>query len=325
MKKKIALIGSGVMGQNHARTLARSSEMLLSHVVDVDPERARLVAINFGHKETRTGTSIEAIINDSIDGVIIASPSSFHEEQAAFFLSHGVHVLIEKPAAPSAAAIERLHQLALSNNAIAMVGHVELFNPTVNSLLALVAREPIREVFFRRLSKVMDESRLYHDVVSDLMIHDIAIALRILGKEGQEGIVKQAVGRSDTAAVPDPAQATVRFGTVDAHFRASRAYPAGKTREIVIETERTVFIADLLTKNISVIATNEPHFTTEGVFTDTVSETRYIPQGAEQPLMLEHRFFLDCIEGSATPANKHVSLRDASKVMTIVEAITHMI
>ncbi len=327
MGERIAVIGGGVMGTNHARTLKDIDGVRLSHVVDADVDRAEVVANAHGDEQTIAGNSVDLLSTDTTDAVIIASPSQYHEEQALELIDRGLHVLIEKPVAESAEAAVALGEAAKRMGVIAIAGHIELFNPTVSSLGSLVADETLRELSFKRLGSVPDKSRLYHDVVSDLMIHDISIALKLLEDKGLplEGVVEAAIGRDDTVATPDPARASIRFGDVDAHFHASRAYSAGKVREITVETEDKIFAANLLARNIVRTSASSPNFTADGVLVDDTHNVRYFPQDSQQPLTIEQKFFLQCIRGETTPESMGVSMDRAARILSLTKGVLNRI
>ena len=323
MGERIAIIGSGVMGTNHARTLNGIDGVRLSHVIDADVARADAVAGKFGDAETITANSIDDLHADTTDAVVIASPSHLHEEQAGELIDRGIHVLLEKPVAHNAEGAIALGKAAKKMGVIIMAGHIELFNPTVASLSALIADEKIHELTFKRLGSVPDKSRLYHDVVSDLMIHDIAIALKLLEDKSLpvDGMVEAAIGRKDTIAAPDPARASIRFDQVDAHFHASRAYPAGKVREITIETDDKIFTANLLTRNLVRTSASSPSFMADGVVVDDTHNVRYFPQDSQQPLTIEQKFFLRCVRGEATPEEASVSMEHAARVLRLTRGV----
>lgn len=327
MGERVAIIGSGVMGTNHARTLKGIDGVHLSHVIDADIDRAEAVANIHGDDQTATGSHLDFLDADTTDAVIIASPSQYHEEQALELINKGLHVLIEKPVAESAEAAIALGAAAKRMGVIAIAGHIELFNPTVSSLGALIADETIRELSFKRLGSVPDASRLYHDVVSDLMIHDIAIALKLLEDKGlpTDGAVEAAIGRRDTVATPDPARASIRFEDVDAHFHASRAYSAGKVREITIETEDKIFTANLLARNIVRTSASSPNFTADGVLVDDTHNVRYFPQDSQQPLAIEQKFFLRCIRGEVMADSMDVSMDRAARVLKLTQDVLERI
>lgn len=327
MGERVAIIGAGVMGENHARTLGEHEGVRLSHVIDPDLARAQAIATAYGDSDTIVDQSLEGVNRETSDAAIVASPSRFHEQQAVQLITNGLGVLVEKPVAETHEAALNIHRAASDMGAVAMVGHIELFNPTVNSLITLVENEQIREMTFDRLGKVSDAGRLYHDSVSDLMVHDLAIALRILDLRGHnaDGAVLGAIGRSETKAAPDPARASLRFDDIDAHFRVSRAYSAGKVRRAVIETTDKIFTADLLTRTVSAQSANDLSLTPEGVIVEDTHTTQYFPRDSKQPLALEQAFFLDALRGNADPSDAGVSVPQAIRVLKYTRTILEII
>lgn len=327
MSERIVIVGAGVMGENHARTLKEHKDAYLSHVIDPDLDRARSIAAIHGDHRTVAIQSIEGLDKNEADAAIIVSPSRFHEEQAVTLMESGLGVLIEKPVAETEDAAHAIDRVAKSMGAVAMVGHIELFNPTVNSLMALVKDDNIREMAFDRLGKVSDQNRLYHDVVSDLMIHDLSIALKLLETQGYDinGTVISAIGRSETCATPDPARASVRFGEVDVHLRASRAFAAGKVRRAIVETTDNIFTADLLSRTITSQSANDLSLTPEGVIVEDVHTTQFFPRDAKQPLVLEQAFFVDALRGNVTPEDMGVSILQAARTLKYSQAILNSI
>lgn len=323
MGERVAIIGGGVMGRNHARTIKGFDGVEISHIVDADLARADDLGSRFGTNETAITGSVDGINAETTDVAIIASPSQYHEEQAHRLIASGVHVLIEKPVADSEESALEIGAAAQKMGVVALAGHIELFNPTIRSLQALLEEQRIREMSFERLSSTPAESRLYHDVVSDLMIHDIAIALQLLEVNGHtpDGVVEAVVARADTIAAPDPARATIRFGEVDAHFRASRAYPAGKVRRAVVETDQQIFTADLLTRNLYATSSNSADYTPEGVLTEETHTRKYFPREAQQPLTLEQRAFLDCVRGRLDVEATGVSMTHAARVLRLTRSV----
>ncbi len=325
MTERLAIVGTGVMGLNHARTAAGLPDQFeLSHIIDIDVDRANQIRATHGANSTIAAQTIDELDGSNVDAAIIASPSHLHAEQANTLMERGVHVLVEKPVSLNIEDAKMLSETAKQSGKVLMVGHVELFNPAVQALKSVIGDVPIKTMRFKRLSNVTDRSRMYHDVVNDLMLHDISIAQSLAGS-ADEPEVLLAHGRRDTPAHPDPAEAIVRFGDIEAHFRASRAFSGGKVRTIEIETADKLFHADLMTRSITRITSNEGHQVPDGVFIDDMQATRYMPQQVTQPLTLEQIHFADSITGKTTPEAAGVSINDALRIMRITQAILSQI
>ena len=77
MTLRIGLIGAGVMGADHARTIGSSvggAELVAIH--DADGNRARNVADACGARVV--GSADELIADPAVDAVLIASPDATH-------------------------------------------------------------------------------------------------------------------------------------------------------------------------------------------------------------------------------------------------------
>lgn len=317
MTKRIAVIGTGVMGRNHARTVHRHPEAQLSYVVDVAKEAAHSVASEYG---VDTAESYQDLDGERIDAAIIATPSQFHAEMAIDLMKNGVSVLIEKPVALNQEDANHVAATAIELSRVAMVGHIELFNPATRALTSALGDSTIRRVTAERLGAVADTSRLYHNVVEDLMIHDIAIVMRLI--EGDPEVLS-AFGRRDTIAAPDPADAHLLFRNegVDAHLKASRAYPGGKRRVVSVETGNEVVTADLLERVVTRIQAGEGAYRMgDQTFVQDMSSHRTQANG-DEPLYAELSFFLKCLRGEASPADEHVAPENALRIMRVTADI----
>jgi myo-inositol 2-dehydrogenase / D-chiro-inositol 1-dehydrogenase len=106
---RIGVVGTGVMGAGHARTIASEvSGAVLAAVADVDAERARLVAEAAAPGAAVFGDPLALIASDDVDAVVVASSDPTHEALVLACLQEGKPVLCEKPLAETAAASLRV-------------------------------------------------------------------------------------------------------------------------------------------------------------------------------------------------------------------------
>jgi predicted dehydrogenase len=109
--------------------------------------------------------------------VVVAVPTGAHEAVAVAALERGVHVLIEKPIAPTLTAADRILATAAASGALVQIGHVERFNS------ALRACEPyLEEPLFVESHRLAQFGPRGTDVavVLDLMIHDLDLVLSLM-------------------------------------------------------------------------------------------------------------------------------------------------
>ncbi|TPI54185.1 myo-inositol 2-dehydrogenase [Mesorhizobium sp. B3-1-7] len=97
MTIRIAVIGAGLMGADHARIVAEELPgASLQLVCDMDEQRARSVADACGANDIATDPK-GAIARQDVDAVIIASPDFTHAPLSMACIGAGKRVLCEKP------------------------------------------------------------------------------------------------------------------------------------------------------------------------------------------------------------------------------------
>lgn len=175
---KAGLIGLGRMGQNHLRVLSMLNSVDLRFVFDTDHETARRVGAAAGVAAVET---LEEGLAE-VDAVIIATPTSTHEEYIRRASEHVRNLFVEKPLTDRLDNSIAIAGLARERGLNIQVGFIERFNPAVDQMKRLLDRsEQVVSVDFVRTNKL--SSRITDvDVVTDLMIHDIDLALYLNGK-----------------------------------------------------------------------------------------------------------------------------------------------
>jgi predicted dehydrogenase len=133
---RLGLIGMGLIGTPHARTLQRVEECELVAVADVD-EKYRAPTEALGAKFYRDYEQM--IRKESLQGVIISTPNHLHAPMGIACAERGLHLLVEKPIAPDLVEADRLIETARRNEVHILVGHQRRFNPRVEK-----AREIVR-------------------------------------------------------------------------------------------------------------------------------------------------------------------------------------
>jgi predicted dehydrogenase len=159
---KLAVIGAGHMGRFHAEKFSRLPGVELAAVVDRDAARA-------------TVSDYRTIIG-KIDAAVVAVPTDLHHEVARACLERGVHVLVEKPLAATLAEADDLVDLAAKKNLVLQVGHVQRYSSAFRALAARVDRPLYIDA--ERLAGFKQRGAEV-DVILDLMIHDLDLALSL--------------------------------------------------------------------------------------------------------------------------------------------------
>ncbi len=210
---RIGVVGVGSLGFHHARILAGMDAVDLVGIHDIRPDRLREVSEQL---EIAAVPELDRLL-DGIGACVIAVPTEAHERVAVAAVERGVHVLIEKPIAPSLEAADRILSAAERAGARVQIGHVERFNG------ALRACEPyIDEPLFVESHRLAPFGPRGTDVavVLDLMIHDLDLVLSLMHRKVT---TVAAVGVPVLTASPDIANARLEFeGGGVANLTASR-------------------------------------------------------------------------------------------------------
>jgi predicted dehydrogenase len=210
---RLGVVGVGSLGYHHARILSALPGIALAGVHDSDPARLEDVAAKLG---VTAHTSVEALL-DRVDAVIIAVPTSVHEEVALGAIQRGVHILVEKPIAPTLDAADRIVEAADAAGVIVMIGHVERFNAALRA-----CEQYLEEPLFVESHRLAPFNPRGTDVavVLDLMIHDVDLVLSLMKREVSS---VSAVGVPVLTPSVDIANARLEFeGGGVANLTASR-------------------------------------------------------------------------------------------------------
>jgi predicted dehydrogenase len=165
------------MGQNHLRILSILKGVELAFVFDTDSDVSQRLAKQYG---TSTSTQLDDVIHLA-EAVIICTPTVTHADYIRAVSHHVSKIFVEKPLANSLEEARRLAEFTSDRSLQVQVGFIERFNPAVKQLKAVLdASARIINVDFLRTNKI--SSRITDvDVITDLMVHDIDLALHING------------------------------------------------------------------------------------------------------------------------------------------------
>lgn len=231
---KIAVIGLGIWGKNHALAYADYDGCELSLVCDADPARARATGEDLGVEWT---TDIAEVAASQVDGVSIATPDHLHTAVTMEMLEAGKNVFLEKPLATNLQEAEQLAAAAAKSGRIALVDFQNRWNPAFMNIKESVAEGQLGApvMGYVRLSDsiAVAESWLTWAGKSGpewfLFPHTIDIVRWIVGQEpvsvyalGKRGILS---GRGIDCW--DAVQALVQFESCFFTFETSWVAPAG--------------------------------------------------------------------------------------------------
>ncbi|HVZ13359.1 MAG TPA: Gfo/Idh/MocA family oxidoreductase [Bauldia sp.] len=263
---RTAVVGAGAFGRNHVRHYAANPAAALVAVVDADLARAEALAAGHGARAFRDHRDLIG----RIDAASVAAPATLHHAIARDLIAAGIHVLIEKPLATTAADAANLVTLARKAGVVLAVGHVERFSPAIAELERRV--EHARRITAVRRTKWSGRSADV-DVVLDLMIHDIDLALTL---------TRSPVASVSASGVPgvsgqiDEAEAWLTFANgAIATLSASRIADSNE-RRISVTEPANAYAVDLSGPSLTVTQRRIP-----GAMPNQIALTQHDNLGAE--------------------------------------------
>ncbi len=301
---RAAVIGAGRLGTLHARKYAAISGIKLAHIVDIDRDRAAIVAAEVGATPLTDYRALGGVVQLAT----VASPGVTHHEIASAMLSSGIDLLLEKPMAATLAEARQLAQLASASGRILQIGHLERFNPAVVRLHSLV-KNP-RFVECHRLAPFTERGTDV-DVVLDLMVHDLDVIMSVAPSELAS---LEAVGVAILTDRIDLANARIRFKSgLIANLVTSRV-SARRERKIRFFQPDAYISVDYEARRIQIYRKSPP---APGSNFPTISAEQ-IDLAESDPLADEVNSFVEAVRTRATPA---VSAEDGLRVMELTERI----
>jgi predicted dehydrogenase len=289
---RVAVIGTGYMGENHLRNLHRMRDVELVAVVDVNEQAAQAAATRY---QCEAFSRVEDVI-DRADIATVATPSVHHADIGVFLLRNGIHCLVEKPLAVDTEGCLALIEAAEESGMVLLPGHVERFNPAVQQLRNILSGKAVVSAFeARRLSAVQRVVDI--DVVLDLMIHDLDIVLSLIRSPlvnvHADGVhVGEHVGS-------DYVVATLSFADGSLATLIASRMTQHRIRELYVTTDFGFISLDYSTQNLSVhrksYETPMPSLNSEvGGYTMELATERVLVRAAE-PLLVELQHFVEAV------------------------------
>jgi UDP-N-acetylglucosamine 3-dehydrogenase len=177
---KTAVVGAGVMGQNHARVLSEVSQLM--GICDVNETAGKAVAKRFGVPYFK---ACQDVIRAGVDAVVVATPTVTHKNIAIQLIEAGKHVLVEKPLSNNVADARDIVGLAEQRGVVMAVGHIERHNPAVRYAQTAAQRGQFGKVITASAKRVSSYPGRISDVgvVIDLAIHDLDIIRYVTGSD----------------------------------------------------------------------------------------------------------------------------------------------
>jgi UDP-N-acetylglucosamine 3-dehydrogenase len=301
MKKLgVAVIGTGFWGRNHARVYKELEETELVAICDIDAERARNVASQFGAKPyTSTARLLK---NESVEAVSVCTWSTSLAKEALRTLKAGKHVLVEKPMAANVQKARKLLETAQHKDLHLTVGFLMRFIPGLQHIRRAVENGQMGQLVCATAKRVSQWPERIGDVgvVKDTAIHDIDIMRYVFGEDPVAVYAK--TGNMAHRRFEDYVQIMLTYKSGRSAFIESNWLTPYKTRTLTVTGSAAIMKLDYITQELTV---EDPKQTVQPRFAQ------------QEPLKLELQHFARCVLNKEKPLITGV---DGLKALEIAEA-----
>ncbi len=152
---KMAIVGAGTWGANHARIYKAHPFADIVSICDMNREKAEKVAREEGIPQVYTDYN-EMFSKADIDAVAIVTPDFAHADVAVAAANAGKHILIEKPLATTREDVFRILEAVERNGVRGMVDLHNRWNPPFHAAYQAVRNGELGDVYsaYYRLNDV---------------------------------------------------------------------------------------------------------------------------------------------------------------------------
>lgn len=258
---KVAVVGAGYWGRNLVRNFHNLGALSLVCDRDDDALRQALKDNGGGFQTTTHWTGVLA--DSQIKGVVLATPAETHYEMVCQAIDAGKHVFVEKPMALAPLEGEDIVRKAEERHRVLMVGHILNFHPAVEAMLVEAHSGRLGDICYIYSNRLnLGKFRREENVLWSFAPHDIAMVLRIIGKE------PASVDAYGTAWLKDANEdVTVTHmtfpGNIHAHIFVSWLHPFKEQRFVIVGSEGMLVFDDTKQTNAEKLVVYE-HAVVEG-------------------------------------------------------------
>jgi len=315
---RVAHAGVGGWGRNVARVAGELAD--LAWICDVDATRLAEYAKRYPEART-TGSFADALADEGVEAVTIATPVPTHHALAKQALEAGKHVFVEKPPAMHAEEMEELLALAQDRGLVLMPGHLLLYHPGLRRVKELVDAGELGEVacvYGNRQN--LGVIRSNENALWSLGVHDLSVILWLLDEEPSEAVAYGMDYLQD--GIEDVVFCFLRFpsGKV-AHMHLSWLDPHKMRKMTVVGREKMVVFDDMELERKVTVYEKAPWEPSEsyGEWRTRTGDI-YSPKIAnDEPLRLELEHFLELVRKGP---GDHREAREGLAVVRTLDRLT---
>lgn len=293
---RIALVGFGRWGKNHARVL--QDEGWLAAIVDSNA--TQLALCRQLYPAVDTFRDISDLPWSELDALVLASPIECHVSQGLVSIEKGKHCLIEKPLALSVSESNELAAAASTADVVVMTGHILDYHPAARQLISMCSQGELGDLRYWHSSRArLVPPRRYASVVHELLWHDLSLLFRITGRlPGRVTVHGQ---------LEDDGVLGLEYGDFYATLSGSQVQPLRESRVVICGTTKSLVFDD------------EQPCASKLQICDTSGSAEYIPVLAVEPLRAELQHFVEAIRGKQQPFTTIVQVVEILELIEMIE------
>ena len=303
---RVAHAGVGGWGKNVVRVIGELTD--LAWVIDTDPARRAEYTARYP-QATVTASFADALADDTVDAVSIATPVPTHYDLARRALEADKHVFVEKPPAMRGAELEELCDLSEARGLVLLPGHLLLYHPGVQKLKEIVDSGELGDVLYVYGNRQnLGTFRTNENALWSLGVHDLSVLLFLIAEEPSEVRAHGNAFLND--GVEDVVFCYLRFPSGKmAHMHLSWLDPH-KIRRITVVGNDRMAVFDDMERERKITVYDNWRTRTGDIYSPKVDAT--------EPLRLECQHFLRLIAGEG---DRHKAARVAVPVVRALEQL----
>lgn len=244
-RPRIALVGAGSMGSNHARVIAENPSAILAAIVDPFEENGRSAADRFNTVWAKNLNDVQGI-----NAVVVAASTEHHYGIVSELIRLGMPVLVEKPVCPSLQQTQEILDAAEAARVPIMCGFLERFNPAV-----IVAKKMVTQPLYIRADRHSPYApRIKTGVAWDLLVHDVDLIAQFFGG-ARPSSVNVVAGRYHPLSIEgaeDVIDASLCFANGGVASASASRVGQRKVRTMVIQELEQMIEIDLLRRGVTI-------------------------------------------------------------------------
>jgi UDP-2-acetamido-3-amino-2,3-dideoxy-glucuronate N-acetyltransferase len=309
---RIACLGAGYWGRNLVRNFDELGA--LAWICDTDPQMLQELGPKYPTAKY-TSCVDDVLTDDSVAGVVVATPAETHTDLIRRALQAGKDVLVEKPLSLDVNDGAELVALAERTGRILMVGHLLWYHPAVLKLRELIEAGELgrlQYIYSNRLN--LGRIRREENILWSFAPHDVSVILGLLGEMPEE--VQAQGGNYLHQKITDVTVTLLAFPSgVKAHIFVSWLHPFKEQKLVIVGDRKMAVFDDTQPENKLVLY---PHHIgwKNHIPVPTRAAAQPVPVESLEPLKAECLHFLDCVTTRRQPRTDG---REGLRVLTVLQ------